>query len=82
MEDLCSYHIQVAGRVSENDLNALSPVQMAVERVDPAATRLIVRTDQSGLIGLMRHLHALGFVFLSVSREELEIGAQHVTTST
>ena len=26
-------------------------------------------TDQSGLIGLMRHLHGLGFVFLSVKCE-------------
>jgi hypothetical protein len=32
-------------------------------QVDPAATRLSIQTDQSALMGLMRHLHVLGFVF-------------------
>jgi hypothetical protein len=55
--------------VDEDDINAMSPLQMTVEQVNTAATRLSVYTDQSGLIGLMRHLHGLGFVFLSVKRE-------------
>jgi hypothetical protein len=38
-------------------------------RGDQAATLFTVCTDQSGLIGLMRHLHGLGFVFLSVNCE-------------
>ena len=70
MDDLCSYQIEVRGHVNETDLNRMSPIHVAVERVDPAATRLSVQADQSGLIGLMRHLHALGFVFLSMSRQE------------
>ena len=45
---------------------------MTVEQVDPAATHLFVQTDQSGFIGLMRHLHALGFVFLSMSCKEMD----------
>jgi hypothetical protein len=72
MDDLCSYRIEVRGQLDEADLNLISPVQMAVKWVDPAATHLSVQTDQSGLIGLMRHLHALGFVFLSVSRQEMD----------
>jgi hypothetical protein len=63
------YHIQLRGRVDEDEINAMSPLQMTVIRADAAATLLTVNTDQSGLIGLMRHLHGLSFVFLSVKRE-------------
>jgi len=70
MDDLSCYKIVVRDPVSETDLNRLSPVQVA--QVDPAATHLSVQTDQSGLIGLMRHLHALGFVILAMSRQEMD----------
>ncbi len=69
MNDLCNYHVRISGRVDEVELNAMSPLEMRVERADVETTWLAVRTDQSGLIGLIRHLHGLGFVFLSVDRE-------------
>jgi len=69
MHAICTYQIEVRGQVNENDLNAISPLQMAVVRVDTAATLFTVCTDQSGLIGLLRHLHGRGFVLLSVYRE-------------
>ena len=72
MDDLCIYQIAVRDPVSETDLNRLSPVQVVVAQVEPAATCLSVQTDQSGLIGLMRHLHALGFVILAMSRKEMD----------
>ncbi len=68
MNDLCNYRIQIAGRVDASELNALSPLEMKVEQVDADSTWLSLHTDQSGLIGLMRHLHGLGVVFLSVDR--------------
>jgi hypothetical protein len=34
-------------------------------------TLLTVRTDQSGMIGLIRHLHGLGLMLLSVNCQEL-----------
>ena len=43
-----------------------------MERVDAAATIFTIRTDQSGLIGLMRHLHGRGFVFMSVNRVDIQ----------
>ena len=70
MNDICAYLIQLRGQVDENEINAMSPLQMTVTWVDTASTLLTVHTDQSGLIGLMRHLHGLGFVFLSVKREQ------------
>ena len=69
MDELCTYRIEVRGQVDENDLNAMSPLQMTVVRVDTTATLFTACTDQSGLIGLMRHLHGRGLVFLSVLRE-------------
>jgi hypothetical protein len=69
MHDICTYQIEVRGQVDENAFNASSPLQMTVVRVDMAATLFTICTDQSGLIGLMRHLHRHGFVLLSVYRE-------------
>jgi hypothetical protein len=66
MNDICTYHIQLRGQVDEGDINVTSPLQMTVARVDQAATLFSICTDQSGLIGLLRHLHGLGFVFQSV----------------
>ncbi len=69
MHESCLYQIKVLGQVTESDLNTMSPIQSTVVRVDVTATLLTIHTDQSGLIGLLRHLHGRGFVFLSVHRE-------------
>lgn len=61
------YHIQVRGLVDEADVNAMSPLHLMRDWAETAVTQFSVQTDQSGLIGLMRHLHGLGFVFLSVN---------------
>jgi hypothetical protein len=69
MNDICTYLIQLCGQVDESDLDEMSPIQMTVVRADAASTLFTVCTDQSGLIGLLRHLHGRGFVLLSVYRE-------------
>ena len=69
MDAICTYQIEVRGQVNENDLNAMSPLQMTVVRVDTASMLFTVCTDQLGLIGLIRHLHGRGFVLLSVNCE-------------
>jgi hypothetical protein len=69
MHELYTYHIEIRDQVDETAFNAASPFQMTVLRTDPAATLFAVRTDQSGLIGLLRHLHRQGFVLYSVHRE-------------
>lgn len=75
---MCVYHIQLRGLVDEAEINAMSPLQMVREWGETAVTQFSIHTDQSGLIGLMRHLHNLGFVFLSVAcqpeREETAVG--------
>lgn len=72
MNDICTYLIEVHGQVDEGEMNAGSPLYTTVESAGTAATLLTICTDQSGLIGLMRHLHGMGFVFLSVNRTEIK----------
>ena len=70
MDDLCTYHIEIRGQAEARELAAMSPVEMIVTRVDASVTRLTIRADQSALIGLMRHLHSRGFLFLVMHRDE------------
>jgi hypothetical protein len=67
VNDTCTYHIQLHGHVDESEVNAMTPLQMALERAEASVTLFSVRTDQSGLIGLLRHLHGLGLILLSVT---------------
>lgn len=74
LHDICTYRIKVRGPVDEESFNATSPLHMMVLRTNTdeehpyAATVCEVYTDQSGLIGLIRHLHRQAFVLLSVTR--------------
>lgn len=70
MDDICTYQIEVRNGFDEKAFNASSPLQMTVVRVDPAVTLLAAHADQSGLIGLLRHLHQQGYVLLSLYREQ------------
>ncbi|MEJ2709190.1 MAG: hypothetical protein P8074_16380 [Anaerolineales bacterium] len=70
MNDLYTYQIELRGQLNENDINAMSPFQMTIVRANTASTYATVYTDQSGLIGLIRHLHGKGFVLLSIIREQ------------
>jgi hypothetical protein len=73
MSDIRTYQIEAWGPLDAKDLNSSSPIQITVLPVENetplAATLLIVCTDQSGLIGLLRHLHGRGITLLSVRRE-------------
>jgi len=69
MNDLCNYHIRLRGQVDEAEINGMSPLHMTIEQTGANATLFTIHTDQSGLIGLMRHLHGLGFAILSIERE-------------
>ena len=68
---MSTYHIQIRGQVDEAEINAMSPLEMRVVGEETAvSSTIIVYTDQSGLIGLLRHLHGLGYDFLSMNRKE------------
>ncbi len=70
MKDVRRYLILLNGRVDESEINPLSPVMVTAENAEQAATLLAACCDQSGLIGLLRHLHGLGLELLSVTLDE------------
>lgn len=72
IQTMSIYHIQVRGAVDETAFNRKSPLQIKVIRTDPDVTVFTACTDQSGLIGLIRHLHGQRFVLVSVHRDEDE----------
>ncbi|MGB7536934.1 MAG: hypothetical protein WBM17_00200 [Anaerolineales bacterium] len=66
MDGLNGYLIEVKGRMDEYGLNEAGPLQVRRVQGDARSTVFEARTDQSGLIGLLRHLHGRGAVLLSV----------------
>ncbi len=66
MNDICTYTIELSGQVDALDINAMSPLEVTVEKAELESTRISVCSDQAGLIGLMRHLHGIGLVVLWV----------------
>jgi hypothetical protein len=68
MDDSCTYLIELQGHLDENDLSLTGPLVLQLLRRESGSTLFTVRTDQSGLIGLLRHLHGRGLVLLSLNR--------------
>lgn len=66
------YHIEIQDRVDEALFNTTSPLQITVAKVGATSTLMTASADQSGLIGLLRHLHQQGYVLLSVRRETID----------
>ena len=61
-----TYFIKVFGKANGDLLNASSPVEMVSEGSDSETSLLTIFSDQAGLIGTLRFLHARGFQILSV----------------
>ena len=80
MQDIITYRVVVRGAVGEEELNRVSPFHVRLVSTSDLATTVTVHADQSGLIGLLRHLHGQGYVLLSFTRREEE--DVHVTGST
>lgn len=70
MQIMHTYHIEILGKMDVNSFNLTSPLQIRVVKAKQTETLLSVLTDQSGIIGLIRHLHHQGFELLSVFRVE------------
>jgi hypothetical protein len=69
MPDQHTYLIQLRELVNVDELNARAPLRISGARTEAATTQMTVCSDQAGLIGLLRHLHGLGFQFLSIACE-------------
>ena len=66
MHDLSLYQIQIKGQMDEVSFNRTSPLQIRITESDKDLTSFSIFTDQSGLIGLLRHLHHQGYHLLGV----------------
>jgi hypothetical protein len=69
MKDVQTYAILLRGRIDPGEIGAASPLRMKVECLEGQNTKFEIRTDQSGVIGLLRYLHGRGLVILSMKRE-------------
>ncbi len=69
MDDSRTYLIELQGQLNESDLPPTGPLAMRWLHQETGSTTFIVHTDQSGLIGLLRHLHGRGLVLLSLQLE-------------
>lgn len=70
MDERLIYQIEIKGLVDEKELNLKSPLHLKMVRTNAESTLLVLRTDQSGLIGLLRHLHTLGYILISIHIEK------------
>lgn len=69
MDQVCSYTIEVQGCVRVEAINLKSPLTIRLLRAEPYSTIFTIVTDQSGFIGILRHLHARGFVLIASKRQ-------------
>lgn len=67
MNDQCTYLVILRGLVEEADLLPFAPPGMSLQQDETGWTILTVRSDQSGLVGLIRLLHGMGLAILSVT---------------
>ena len=68
MQEIYTYHIEIQGQVDEKEFNATSPLRVTMGQTKAGNMLFTLFADQSGLVGLVRHLHHQGFVILSLSR--------------
>jgi hypothetical protein len=64
-----SYRLRLLGEVGVDDVNRMSPCAVTLAQKDETTTTFHAATDQAGMIGLMRYLHGMGFVILSVQSQ-------------
>ncbi|MGE5224444.1 MAG: hypothetical protein ACM3PY_18565 [Omnitrophica WOR_2 bacterium] len=69
MDDYRIYKIKIHGQMEEEDILLACPLHFSTEQAGETATTFTIHTDQSGLIGLLRYLHGLGLVLLSITCE-------------
>lgn len=65
--DVRCYCVRVGGQITGADIGAAAPLPVLVTGESGMCTLLHLETDQSGIIGLIRQLHALGMDILSVT---------------
>lgn len=68
MDDRMNYQIELLGNFEYAELNASSPIEICMPNEGSTVTSLSIYTDQSGLIGFLRFIHARGLILQSVQK--------------
>ncbi len=68
MKTNSTYIIEILGQIDIAELNSMSPHAMTALEADGQHTSFTIQTDQSGLMGLLAHLHNLGLQILHVQK--------------
>jgi hypothetical protein len=61
-----SYTLKLDGMLDEEFVSSFCPAHSVISHQEDGTTLLVTNTDQSGVIGLIRALHNLGFILLSL----------------
>ncbi|MCL4393371.1 MAG: hypothetical protein M1482_00880 [Chloroflexi bacterium] len=71
LQERAPYVIRIGGSIDKSLVDWFGPVDIASASQEDGRTISELSgivTDQAGLVGLIRHLHGLGIVLLSVER--------------
>ena len=72
LDERASYTIRMQGGVDQALIDWFGPVRMTTTQAADGqcvTTLSAALADQAAMVGLVRHLHALGIVLLSVERD-------------
>ncbi len=64
------YCLILRGRIDEEFVIACCPPGAVLSYTGDTSRIAPIRTDQAGILGLLRHLHNLGYVILAFTHEE------------
>ena len=68
-EHVEAYRLQLRGRVDADFVTSFCPQGTTLRLEDSTTVLENIQTDQSGIVGLIRHLHNLGCVILAFQRD-------------
>ncbi len=66
MQERRVYRLRLAGRLDEEFVAAYCPAGTLLREEEQATVLADICTDQSGFVGLIRHLHNLGITILTM----------------
>ena len=72
-QDLRSYTLKLSGTLDDDFITSFCPSKTTVLCENGTTSLSNIRTDQSGILGLIRHLHNLGCVILSLNSESISL---------
>ncbi len=71
------YCLTIKGPVDESFVSAYCPAGTTLAQQAGASCLSNIRTDQSGIVGLVRHLHNLGCTLLALTTDKAEEDGSH-----